>query len=266
MNVKSAVCTERELLLSLRRFCNMKNCFRNAKPDESVLSFYSETMKMVDVELSKCSAPDSEKVETVVSNLLTVLDNSAVYFNDTSKDHRKEPIAFEVTEVDSQKVCRFLDESTKITARYRSAETKREKANRPSVLKRRKVARILKCVLLVLLGIGILIFLSGYFFSDKPNQPESGNIFTRIALWYKYDVRKEAVPITFAEKWIRFSGKVGIATASIAGIWILLEIVSRIMQILFRKKDKCIRQEWCDYKNLCHAFEKASEQLNELEW
>ena len=264
--MKSAVCTERELLLSLRRFCNMKNCFRNAKPDESVLSFYSETMKMVDVELSKCSAPDSEKVETVVSNLLTVLDNSAVYFNDTSKDHRKEPIAFEVTEVDSQKVCRFLDESTKITARYRSAETKREKANRPSVLKRRKVARILKCVLLVLLGIGILIFLSGYFFSDKPNQPESGNIFTRIALWYKYDVRKEAVPITFAEKWIRFSGKVGIATASIAGIWILLEIVSRIMQILFRKKDKCIRQEWCDYQNLCHAFEKASEQLNELEW
>ena len=266
MNVKSACCTDRELLLSLKRLCTEKNCFRNAKPDEAVLNYYKETMKMADEELAKGSAPDSEKAETVVSNLLTVLDNSAVYFNDTSKDHRKEPIAFEVTEVDSQKVCRFLDESTKITARYRSAETKREKENRPSVLKRRKVARILKCVLLVLLGIGILIFLSGYFFSDKPNQPESGNPFEKIVLWYKYDVRKEAVPITFAEKWIRFSGKVGIATASVAGIWILLEIVSRIMQILFRKKDKRIRQEWRDYQNLCCAFEIASEQMNELEW
>lgn len=177
--MKSAVCTERELLLSLRRFCNMKNCFLNAKPDESVLSFYIETMKMADAELAKGSAPDSEKVEMIVSNLLTVIDNAAVYFNDASKDHRKELIAFEVTEVDSSKVCRFLDESTKITARYQSAENKRENANRPSALKRRKVVRILKYVLLVLLAIGFLIFLSGYFFSDKPNQPESGNFFEK---------------------------------------------------------------------------------------
>lgn len=264
--MKSACCTDRELLLSLKRLCTEKNCFRKAKPDGAVQNYYSETMKIVDAELSKGSAPDSEKVETVVSNILTVIDNAAAYYDDASKDHRKEPIPFEVTEVDSSKVSRFLDESTKITARYQSIENKREKANRPSALKCRKVVRILKCVLLVLLAIGFLIFLSGYFFSDKPNQPESGNIFTRIALWYKYDVRKEAVPVSFSEKWTRFSGKVGIVTASVAGIWILLEIVSRIMQILFRKKDKRIRQEWCDYQNLCHAFEKASEQMNELEW
>lgn len=264
--MKPACCTDRELLLSLKRLCTEKNCFRKVKPDGAVQNYYSETMKMMDAELSKGSAPDSEKVETIVSNLLTVLDNAAVYFDDASKEHGKDAIAFEVAEVDSSKVCRFLDESTRITARYRSAETKRENANRPNALKRRKVARILKCVFLILLAIGFLIFLSGYFFSDKPNQPESGNIFTRIALWYKYDVRKEAVPVSFSEKWTRFSGKVGVVTASVAGIWFILEIVSRTLQILFRKKDKRIRQEWRDYQNLCRAFEIASEQMNELEW
>lgn len=264
--MKSAACADRELLLSLKRFCTERNCFRKAKPDEAVLNFYNETMKMADAELSKDTAPDPERVETVVSNLLTVIDNAAVYFEDRSKDHRKTPITFEVTEVDSSKVCRFLEESTRITARYQSTETKRENANRPGAMKRRKVVRILKCVLVLLLAIGLLIFLSAYFISDKPSQSESGNVFTRVALWYRYSVRKEAVPVSFAEKWIRFSGKVGIATAFVAGIWILLEIVSRILQILFRKRDKRIRQEWRDYQNLCHAFELASDQMNQLEW
>lgn len=264
--MKSACCTDREMLLSLRRFCTEKNCFRNAKPDEEVLSFYKDTMRMADEELAKGSALDPDKVETVVSNLLTVIDNAAVYFDDVSKDHRKEAIAFEITEVNSSKACRFLDESTKITMRYQSTENKRENANGPSALKRRKAVHILKRVLLVLLAIGFLIFLSSYLFSDKPNQPESGNFFEKIALWYKYDVRKEAVPVSFAEKWTRFSVKVGIVTAFVAGIWFILEIVSRIMQILFRNKDKRIRQEWRDYQNLCCAFEIASKQMNELEW
>ena len=169
-------------------------------------------------------------------------------------------------DIDCAKVCRFLDESTKVTARYEAAETKRINAERADTPKRRKVVRILKRVLLVLLAVGVLIFLSRFFFSGQPSQPEPGNIFTKIANWYKYDLRKEAVPVSFAEKWVQFSIQTGRITASIVGIWIVQTIISRVLQVLSRRKNESIRQEWKDYQNLCDAFETASSQMNELEW
>lgn len=265
--MKSAAYTDRELLLSLKRLCTAKNCFRNAKPNGEVLDYYNATMKVADEELEKKgSEPDSDKVVAVVSNILNVIGNAALYFDDDSKDHRKKMIAFEGMEFDGSEVCRFLDESTKITARYQSAETKREKANLPSALMCRKVIRILKFVLLALLVIGFLIFISGFFLTEQSDPLETDDIIEKVFIWYKYSVKKDTVPVSFTEKWARFSGKVGIVTAFVAGIWLLEAVGSCILQILLRKKDKRIRQEWRDYQNLCHAFETASELMNELEW
>lgn len=264
--MKTAAYTDKDLLLSLKRLCTEKNCFRDAKPDEAVLDYYRGTMKMVDEELAKSSAPDDDRIETIISNLLTVLSNAAAYFDDRSKDRRKEPVTFVTMDVDCAKICRFLDESTKVTARYEAAETKRINAERADTPKRRKTVRILKRVLLVLLTVGVLIFLSGFFFSGQPSQLESGNIFMKIANWYKYDLRKEAVPVSFAEKWVQFSIQTGHVTASIVGIWIVQAITSRVLRVLSRRRNECIRQEWKDYQNLCDAFETASSQMNELEW
>lgn len=264
--MKTAAYTDKDLLLSLKRLCTEKNCFRDAKPDEAVLDYYRGTMKMVDEELTNGSAPDADRIETIISNLLTVISNVATYFDDKSKDHRKEPVTFVTTDIDCAKVCRFLDKSAKITARYDAAETKRINAERADTPKRRKTVRILKHVLLILLAVGVLIFLSGFFFSGRPSQTESGNIFTKIANWYKYDLRKQAVPVSFSEKWVRFSIQTGRVTASVVGIWIVQAITSRILQALSRKENEGIRQEWKDYQDLCDAFETASLQMNELEW
>lgn len=264
--MKTAAYTDKDLLLSLKRLCTEKNCFRDAKPDEAVLDYYRGTMKMVDEELAKSSAPDADRIETIISNLLTVISNVAMYFDDKSKDHRKEPVTFVTTDIDCAKVCRFLDESTKVTARYEAAETKRMRAEQIDTPKRRKAVRILKRVLLILLAVGVLIFLSGFFFSDQPGQPESGNIFAKIANWYKYDLRKEAIPVSFSEKWVQFSIQTGRVTASVAGIWIIQTITARVLQGLSRRKNEGIRQEWKDYQNLCDAFKTASSQMNELEW
>ena len=264
--MKTAGYTDKDLLLSLKRLCTEKNCFRDAKPDEAVLDYYSGTMKMVEEELANSSAVDADRVEAIVSNLLMVIGNAAAYFEDKSKDHRKDSITFVTMDIDYTKVCRFLDEGAKVTARFESAEAKQKNAVRADTPKRRKALKILKRCLLVLLTAGVLIFLSGFFFSDQPSQPVSGNIFTKIANWYKYDLRKEAVPVSFAEKWGRFSGETGYVTASVAGIWIVQAITSRIMQALSRRKRERIQQEWKDYQNLCDAFETASSQMNELEW
>jgi len=264
--MKTAAYTDKDLLLSLKRLCTEKNCFRDAKPDEAVLDYYKGTMKIVDEELAKSSASDADRIEAIIANLLTVISNAATYFDDKSKDHRKEPITFVTTDIDCAKVCRFLDESTKVTARYEAAEDKRKTAEQADTPKRRKAVRILKHLLLVLLTVGVLIFLSGFFFSGQSSQPESGNIFTKIVNWYKYDLRKEAVPVSFAEKWVQFSIQTGRVTASIVGIWIVQAITSRVLQVLSRRRNECIRQEWKDYQNLCDAFETASSQMNELEW
>ena len=263
----SAVCTDRELLQSLKDLCTKKNCFRGAKQNGEVSDYYDATMKVAVEELEKKgSEPDPDKVDAVVSNMLNVIGNAALYFDDDSKDHRKETITFEGMGFDGSEVCRFLDESTKITSRYQSAETKREKANLPSALMRRKVVRILKLVLLALLIIGFLIFLSGFFLTEPSDPLETNDIIEKLFIWYKYSLKKDAVPVSFAEKWARFSGKVGIVTASVAGIWLLQAIISRVLQSLLGKKDKRIQKEWRDYQNLCHAFETASELMNELEW
>lgn len=259
-------CTDRSLLLSLKRFCTEKNCFRNAKPDELVLDYYKGSMKLIDEELASSSTMDTVKMEAIISNMLSVIGNAAVYFDDQSKDHRKDPITFATTDIDCSKVCRFLDESTGITARYETSEAKRKGAERADTPKRRKAMKMLKCGLLILSTIGVLIFLSGFFFSGQPSQSESGNIFTKIVNWYKYDLRKEAVPVSFAEKWALFAGEIGRITASVAGIWIVQAIASRIIQVLLRRKNERIRQEWNDYQKLCDAFEEASLQMNELEW
>ena len=264
--MKTAGCTDKDLLLSLQRLCTEKNCFRDAKPDEAVLDYYSGTMKMVEEELANSSAVDVDRVEAIVSNILMVISNAAVYFEDKSKDHRKDPVTFVTTNIDCAKVCRFLDNSTKIIARYESSETKRKNAERANTPKRRKSLKILKRSFLILLAIGVLVFLSGFFFSDKPIQPVSGNIFTRIANWYKYDLRKEAMPVSFAEKWVQFSGETGRVTAYVAGVRIAQTMTSRIMQALSRRKRDRLRQEWDDFQILSNAFETVSSQMNELEW
>ncbi len=264
--MKTAACTDKDLILSLKRLCTEKNCFRDAKPDEAVLDYYRGTMKMVDEELAKSSTPDADKIEAIVSNLLTVLSNAAAYFDDRSKDRRKEPVTFVTMDVDCAKICRFLDESTKVTARYEAAENKRKNAEQADTPQRRKAVQILRRVLLILLAVGVLIFFSGFFFSSQPSQPESGNIFTKIADWYKYDLRKEAVPVSFSEKWVQFSIQTGRVTASVVGIWIVHAVTSRVLQGLSRRKNEGIRQEWNDYLTLCSAFETASSQMNELEW
>ena len=264
--MESAAFSDAELLKILKEFCTEENCFRGATPDGQARDFYNETMKMAEEELKKKPRPDPDKVQTVVSNMLTVIGNAAAYFDDASKDHKKDMITFEVTEVDSSKVCRFLDESTKITARYEAAEARKGNMERIDALRRRKAVRILQSVLLLLIAIGFLIFLSGYLISDKPSQTESGGFFERIALWYKYDVRKEAVPVTFAEKWIRFSGNMGVIAALANVIWILQELGTQFLQFLLWRKNRPIRREWRDYQTLCRAFEAASAQMNELEW
>lgn len=264
--MKTAGYTDKDLLLSLKRLCTEKNCFRDAKPDEAVLDYYSGTIKMVEEELANNSAVDAGMVAAIVSNMLMVIGNAVVYFEDQSKDHRKDPIAFVTTDIDCAKVCRFLDDSTKTTERYESSESKRKNAARADTPKRRKSLKILKRSFQVLLTAGVLVFLSGFFVSDQPSQLVSGNIFMKIANWYKYDLRKEAVPVSFAEKWVRFSGKTGRVTASVAGVWIVQAIISRSIQALSRRKREQIQQEWKDYQKLCDAFETASSQMNELEW
>lgn len=258
--------TDRGLLLSLKRLCTEKNCFRDAKPDEAVLDYYKGTMKMVDEELANVFATDADRIEAIVSNLLTVVSNAAMYFDDKSKDHRKDPIIFLTTDIDCSKACRFLDESTKITAHYETSEAKRKSAERADTSNRCKALKILKLGILILLAIGVLLFLSGFFFSSQPSQQESGNIFTKIVNWYKYDLRKEAAPVSLAEKWIRFSDEIGRVTASVAGIWIILTITSRVLHVLSGRKNTRIQQEWNDYQTLCDAFENASSKMNELEW
>lgn len=264
--MKTAGYTDKNLLLSLKRLCTEKNCFRDAKPDEAVLDYYSGSVKMIEEELAKSSAVDADRLEAIIANMLMVIGNAAAYFEDKSKDHRKDPVAFVTTDIDCAKVCRFLDDSTKITARYESSESKRKTAEQADTPKYRKAIRILKRGLLILLAIGVLVFLSGFFFSDQSSQPVSGNIFTKIVNWYKYDLRKEAVPVSFAEKWIRLSIQTGRVTASVVGIWIIQAITSRVLQGFSRRKKEGIRQEWKDYQNLCDAFETASSQINELEW
>lgn len=264
--MKTAGCTDKDLLLSLKRLCTEKNCFRDAKPDEAVLDYYSGTMKMVDEELTNSSAVDADRVEAIVSNMLMVISNATVYFEDKSKDRRKDPITFVTPNIDCTKVCSFLDNSTKITVRYESSESKRKNAERADTPKRRKSLKILKRSLLILLAIGVLVFLSGFFFSDQPSQPVSDNIFTKIANWYKYDLRKETVPVSFAEKWIQFSGETGRVTAYVAGVWVAQTMISRIIQALSRRKRDRIRQEWDDFKTLSNEFESVSSWMNELEW
>lgn len=147
---------DRELLLSLKRFCTEKNCFRNAKLDEMVLDYYKGTMKMVDEELEDGRVPDADRVETIVSNILTVMSNVSLYFDKKSKGHLKNPITFITTDVECARVCRFLDESTGITARYEACEAKRKNMKRADIVQRRKVVRVLKRVLMILLIIGTL--------------------------------------------------------------------------------------------------------------
>ena len=64
--MKTAAYTDKDLLLSLKRLCTEKNCFRDAKPDEAVLDYYRVTMKMVDEELTNGSAPDADRIERIM--------------------------------------------------------------------------------------------------------------------------------------------------------------------------------------------------------
>lgn len=264
--MKAVDYSDRDLLLSLKRICTEKNCFRDARQEGEVWNYYRDTMKMVDEELLKNTAPDADRLEAIVSNLLLVINNVAAYLEDESKVHWKETISFVTMDINCAKACCFLDESIKVTARYEAAEAKRKIAEQADAPKHRKIVRILKRALLILLAIGFLIFLSGFFITPQLSQPTSENIFTKIANWYKYDLRKEVVPISFAEKWLHLTQNVGGVTLSIAGIWIIQTIVSRFLQVSSRRKIEYIRQKWNDYRIVCAEFETASSQMNELEW
>ena len=259
-------CAEREVLRAIKRLCTERNCFRKAKPDEAAERFYKSTMSMVDDGLRSKSEPNADLMEAVAGNIFQVLGNAAAYFGDDTKAQRKDPIVLDKMEHDVSEVCRYFDETTGITARYNAMEERRKKAERADTPKRRKLLRIARILLFVLSITCAALFLSGMFVSDQPVRPEAGNIFSRIAQWYKYDVRKEALPVTFAEKWVPIAQMFGTVAEIIFGVWSLAEIVSRILQRVLRRRAKRIRQEWSDYQRLCGAMEKAALQEDEWEW
>lgn len=264
--MKAVAYSDKDLLLSLKRLCTEKNCFRDARQEGEVWEHYRDTMKMVDEELAKDTMPDADKLEAIVSNLLLVINNVAVYLDDESKAHQKKAISFVTMDINYAKACRFLDESTKVTAHYKAAKAKRKNAEQADAPKRRKIVRILKRFLLILLAIGFLIFLSGFLVSALPSQSKSENIFIKIVNWYKYDLKKEVMPVSFAEKWIHLSQDIGCVTLSVTGIWIIQTITLKLLQIPLRRKREHLYQEWNDYQILCAVFETASSQMNELEW
>ena len=83
--MKTAAYSDKDLLLSLKRLCTEKNCFRDAKPDEAVLDYYRGTIKMVEEELENNSAVDTDRLEAILSNILVVIGNVVSYFEDKSK-------------------------------------------------------------------------------------------------------------------------------------------------------------------------------------
>ena len=139
--MESAAFSDAELLKILKeffkKFCRKKKgkyYVRGVELDGAVANYYIETMKMAEEELNKKPGPDPDKVQTIVSNMITVIDNAAAYFDDASKDHKKDMITFEVTEIDFSRACLFLDGITKVTSRYESAEAQSENMKRMDAL------------------------------------------------------------------------------------------------------------------------------------
>lgn len=259
--MKSAKYSNIELLWGIKRICTEKNCFRNAKINKDASDYYHDTMKMVDLELEKSSAPDSDNTDTIVANLLILLSNTAVHFNDVSKKNRKESITLEIMTVDCSEACQFLNESAKLSARYKKAEFKKRWIEQTKSSEFQKILKTLNRVLFVIFIISILIFLSNLFF-NQPDQTKDVGIITQIVHWYKYDLRKEAIPISFSEKWIEVAHISGYISMIISGVWISVKVLKAFMKRNLQR----IYREWNDYINICNAFEYMSSQLNKQEW
>lgn len=254
------VSSDKELLIALKRFCAQKHCFRNVQFSEEAQKFYNGTMDLIDQKLLDESECDADTVDAIVGNLLILLTNA----EHAVRENAKKPSIQEqsmMTEWDIEKASSYLDECWQSSHRYIRMLKKKEKAEETreffaySLLWR--FLKILKIILTVILVLCVLVWVSGVFTPMQETAVETKNLWMKVEHWFRYTVRKEELPVSFAQKWMKVSRIAGSASILALSLGFVLMLVNKSIRLIRGKRDKLVLNDWRDYQRIRDAFLKA---------
>lgn len=253
-------------LMILKRYFARELIFREGQPDSEVDAFYSETMRMLEEETNGTDS-NFERMHTIASNLLLLCTNAALSRME-SGPKKDCLIRWETTEIDCRKAFDYLDRCTRVAAPYDKL-MKRDEAEwaKRNTLKgkiKRYAVIVIWVVLILSTFVAGAVAVSGWLL-PVPQAAKQLSLFGKIEYWFRFDVMKETVPVSFEEKW----RPVAQAAVSVWGVLVAVCAAGGVSSAVRRQRERKNRWEilenWYEYQYLKDALLATAVRMKELE-
>ena len=251
----------RKILFVVQKYCTNKNCFQKTKPGKQVNDFYNVTNELLQNEVKK-DQPSSEKVFTVLTNMLLLLNNAAA-----NSLERLSVIRYDTTVAMDQleKACHINKRKGIVQAAERREAIRKEMAKDRS----KRAILFLKRIIAILLILLLLIFLSGFFLPKAPVPIEvSKPFYTEAYDWVRFNIfgdKEPEIVIPFSDQYRPYTYLAGILFLVLCCFFVIIWFGQKV---IYRSKSiycNRIKRDWNDFQLLETAFTVAEQQLAKME-